>query len=166
MDECLEVVRGLLIGDPLDYGGELFQLEQAGIGPAPAKPVPLLVGGRSTAAIRRAGHLGDRWYGIWVSPRRYGEALESMETALNVWCGVGPTAEDAGSFVAPAMEAFYQVPYERFEKWSPSGTPEHVAAFLAPYVDSGCHTFNVIACGASLEDEVEAVAEIREHLVG
>jgi len=180
MDECLEVVRGLLTGDPLDYGGEFFQLEQAVIIPAPAEPVPLLVGGRSDAAIRRAGRLGDGWYGIWVSPRRYGEALESMETAaeesersgvewhnaLNVWCGVGPTAQDARGFVAPAMEAFYQMPYERFEKWSPSGTPEHVAAFLAPYVDAGCHTFNVIACGASLEDEVEAVAEIREHLVG
>ena len=178
MDECLEVLRGLLTGKPFDYEGEFFQLDHAHIQPGPTEPVPILVGGRSDAAIRRAGRLGDGWYGIWVSPSRYGEAIEHMHevaaetrrgdvawhNALNVWCGVGTTADEARAYVAPAMEAFYQLPYERFEKWSPAGTPAHIADFLAPYVEAGCHTFNLIACGTSAEAEVEAVSEIRALL--
>ena len=84
--------------------------------------------------------------------------------ALNVWCGVGTTADEAHACVAPAMQAFYQLPYERFAKWSPAGTPAHVAEFLAPYVEAGCHTFNVIACGVSANAEVDAVSEIRAVL--
>lgn len=179
MDECLAIIRGLLTGESLDFDGEFFQLDQAIIAPAPAEPIPILVGGRSDAAIRRAGRLGDGWFSVWASPERYAKALEQMQTAadeagrgdvqwhnaLNVWCGVGPTTETARSYVAPTMEGFYQTPYERFEKWSPAGPPNEIAAFLAPYVEAGCHTFNIIACGASLEDEIQAVGEIRTHLV-
>ena len=179
MDECLDVLRGLLTGDPLDYDGEFFHLEGAWINPGPIEPVPVLVGGRSDAAIRRAGRLGDGWYGIWVSPNRYGQAVAQMQeaadvagrgavewhNALNIWCGVAATTEQARACVAPAMEAFYQLPYERFEKWSPAGTPADIAEFLAPYADAGCDTFNVIACGPSAEAEIEAVSEIRERLV-
>src|SRR4051812_22849298 len=78
MDECLEVVRGLLTGKPLDYDGEFFQLDQAWVQPRPTEPVPILVGGRSDAAIRRAGRLGDGWYGIWVSASRYADAIGQM----------------------------------------------------------------------------------------
>lgn len=180
MDECLDVLRGLLTGKPVHYEGEFFQLDQACIAPTPTEPVPILVGGRSDAAIRRAGRLGDGWYGIWVSATRYAQAVGQMHdvagdarrsdvewhNALNVWCGVGTNADAARACVAPAMEAFYQMPYERFEKWSPAGTPAHVAEFLAPYVEAGCHTFNVIACGASAEAEVDAVSEIRAILNG
>ena len=180
MDACLDVLRALLAGDTVDHSDEFFDLRGASITPAPAEPVPILVGGRSDAAIRRAGQRGDGWYGIWVSPTRYAHVVSQMRdhaddagrpvvdwhNALNVWCGVGETTDEARGYVAPAMEGFYQLPYERFEKWSPAGTPEQIATFLAPYVEAGCHTFNVIACGASLDAELAAVGEIRARLIG
>jgi alkanesulfonate monooxygenase SsuD/methylene tetrahydromethanopterin reductase-like flavin-dependent oxidoreductase (luciferase family) len=178
MDECLDILRGLLTGKPLDYDGEFFQLDQAHIQPGLTDALPIVVGGRSDAAIRRAGRLGDGWYGIWVSPARYAQAIAHMHdvasdagrsdvewhNALNVWCGVGTTTDEARAHVAPAMEAFYQLPYERFEKWSPAGTPTNIAEFLAPYIEAGCHTFNLVACGASADAEVDAVSEIRALL--
>jgi alkanesulfonate monooxygenase SsuD/methylene tetrahydromethanopterin reductase-like flavin-dependent oxidoreductase (luciferase family) len=180
MDECLDILRGLLTGKPLDYDGEFFQLDQAHIQPGLTDALPIVVGGRSDAAIRRAGRLGDGWYGIWVSPARYAQAIAHMHdvasdagrsdvewhNALNVWCGVGTTTDEARAHVAPAMEAFYQLPYERFEKWSPAGTPTNIAEFLAPYIEAGCHTFNLIACGASADAEIDAVSEIRALLNG
>ena len=63
------------------------------------------------------------------------------------------------------MQAFYQLPYDRFARWSPAGSPDRIADFLAPYVEAGCETFNLIACGRSLEAEIEAVAEVRRQLV-
>ena len=179
MDECLQIVRALLDGESVNFDGQFFHLSNARIRPQPEKPVPILVGGRSDAAIRRAGRFGDGWYGIWVSPKRYGQAVEQMQAvaeslgrgvdtwhnALNVWCGVASSPNEARGYVASGMEAFYGIPYERFEKWSPAGSPEVIAEFLAPYVEAGCQTFNVIACGASMEAEISAVRDIRKLLV-
>ena len=60
---------------------EFFSFEQAWIRPAPDPPVPIVVGGRSSAALRRAGRLGDGWLGVWCSPRRYREARSEVEAA-------------------------------------------------------------------------------------
>ena len=174
MDECMHIVRELLTGKALDFDGEFFTVEQAQLAPPPAEAVPIVVGGRSDAAIGRAGRLGDGWFGIWVSAL-YAEAVAQMAAAadgagrkverwvnaLNVWCGVGRTTEDARRHVAAGMEAFYQVPYERFERWSPAGSPQQVAEFLIPYVEAGCSVFNLIAQGDDVETEIEATSEIR-----
>lgn len=177
-DESVQIVRGLLAGDEVDFDGEFFQLESARILPTPTQPIPIVVGGRSDAAIRRAGRLGDGWFGIWVSPRRYGQVIADMHehaadagrdevawtNALNVWCGVADDRHTARDLVAPAMEAFYQLPFERFEKWSPYGTADQVADFLVPYVDAGCEVFNLIVNASSPAASVEAAAEIRGRL--
>ena len=63
------------------------------------------------------------------------------------------------------MEAFYQLPYERFEKWSPFGTPEEIADFLQPYMEAGCSLFNLIIQGRSVEEEIEAAAQIRQLML-
>jgi alkanesulfonate monooxygenase SsuD/methylene tetrahydromethanopterin reductase-like flavin-dependent oxidoreductase (luciferase family) len=179
MDDCLRIVRLLLSGEPVDYQSEFFTLERAQIVPAPAEPIPVVVGGRSDAAIRRAGRLGDGWFGLWISPRRYRAAVTQMEeaadsagrsvttwtNALNVWCGVGSGAEDAQRYLAPAMEAFYQLPFDRFTKWSPAGTATDVAEFLVPYVEAGCSVFNLIVNGRDLQAEVEAAGEIRDAML-
>src|SRR5262245_11091192 len=41
MDECMQIVRGLLDGAPFDFEGEFFRLEQALVAPKPTVPVPL-----------------------------------------------------------------------------------------------------------------------------
>jgi alkanesulfonate monooxygenase SsuD/methylene tetrahydromethanopterin reductase-like flavin-dependent oxidoreductase (luciferase family) len=65
MDECLAIVRQLLDGSAVSFHGAFFDLDEAVIAPAPAAPIPIIVGGRSDAAVRRAGRLGDGWLGIW-----------------------------------------------------------------------------------------------------
>src|SRR6516164_2531638 len=52
MDEALYIVRRLLAGESVTHDGEFFQLDQARLGPTPAEPVPLVVGGRSEALAR------------------------------------------------------------------------------------------------------------------
>ena len=175
MDEAIQIVRQLLTGRPLEFDGAHFALQQAQITPAPQQPIPIVVGGRSDAAIRRAGRLGDGWFGIWVSPARYATSLEAMNqaaadagrreqtwNALNVWLGVDDDPAAARRHVAPAMEAFYGLPFERFERWSPTGTPHDVAQFLVPYAEAGCRMFNLIVNGRSPEHEIDAAAEIRQ----
>ena len=178
MDECLQILRGLADGTPVTFDGEFFSLQDALIVPAPAPPIPLIVGGRSDAAVRRAARLGDGWLGIWVSPRRYatvrdqitGEAAEAgrdpsrFEHALNVWCGFAATREAAREPLATQMQDFYQMPFEPFERYSPYGTPEDVAEFLSPYIEAGCSAFNVIPCASDDESAIAAVGELRTLL--
>lgn len=175
MDECLRILRGLADGTPFTFDGDFFTLGDALVLPPPAPSIPLVVGGRSDAAISRAARLGDGWLGIWVSPRRYAAARDEIATkataagrdagrfehSLNVWCGFGTTRESARAQVSEQMERFYQMPFEPFEKYSPYGTPEDVAEFLLPYVESGCSTFNVIPCAEDDETAIAAAGELR-----
>jgi alkanesulfonate monooxygenase SsuD/methylene tetrahydromethanopterin reductase-like flavin-dependent oxidoreductase (luciferase family) len=176
MDECLRILRGLAGGTPVTFDGEFFTLVDALIVPPPA--VPLIVGGRSDAAVDRAARLGDGWLGIWVSPRRYAAVRDQIaeeagaagrdpsrfEHALNVWCGFAPTREAARELVATQMQGFYQMPFEPFERYSPYGTPADVAAFLRPYVEAGCSAFNVIPCAEDDESAIAAVGELKAML--
>ena len=179
MDECLQILRGLADGEPVTFDGEFFSLNDALIVPAPSPRIPLTVGGRSDAAVSRAARLGDGWLGIWVSPRRFAsvrdqitwEASEAgrdpsaFEHALNVWCGFGPTRASARDLLAAQMQAFYQMPFEPFERYSPYGTPQHVAEFLSPYIEAGCSAFNVIPCAADDESAIAAVGQLRQLLI-
>jgi alkanesulfonate monooxygenase SsuD/methylene tetrahydromethanopterin reductase-like flavin-dependent oxidoreductase (luciferase family) len=179
MDECLQVIRELLTGQPVDFEGEFVKLAQAQIVPAVAGTIPIVVGGRSDVAIHRAGRYGDGWFGIWVSARRYEQAIGQMReaaenagrekfestNALNMWCGVDVTSDGARTHVASAMEAFYGLPYRAFEKWSPAGTPTQLADFLMPYLAAGCSVFNLIINGPSAEAEIDAAAEIRQRVL-
>ncbi len=179
-NESLAALRGLLSGEPTSFDGEFFRFEDAWIRPAPEPPVPLLVGGRSDAAVRRAARLGDGWLGVWCSARRFGAVVEELaaeagragrdepprQHGLQVWTGFDADRDTARERLARAMQGFYQVPFERFERYSPYGTPAEVAGFLAPYVDAGCRLFNVMPVATSPEASIDAVAEVRERLLG
>lgn len=61
LDEQIEIIRGLAGGDYYEFHGEYFDLEPIRICPAPTTPVPILIGGHSDAALRRAARVGDGW---------------------------------------------------------------------------------------------------------
>jgi len=178
MNECLAIVRELLTGKPVTYHGTFFDLDEVIIAPAPAEAIPIIVGGRSDAAIRRAGRFGDGWLGIWNSPRRFAAAVElaaeeaartgrpdpPRQHAMQVWCGLADSKEAARACLAPAMEAFYQLPFERFEKYCPYGTADDVAEFLAPYVAAGCTAFNLIPQSPHEGQAIAGVAAVKRLL--
>jgi alkanesulfonate monooxygenase SsuD/methylene tetrahydromethanopterin reductase-like flavin-dependent oxidoreductase (luciferase family) len=178
MDESLEILRSLSDGKPVSFDGEFFSIRDAQIVPAPSSPIPITIGGRSDAAVRRAGRFGDGWLGIWVSSGRFGSVVDQVAEharvvgrdpsgfthAINVWCGFGTTREAARAPLAERMQTFYQMPFEPFERYSPYGTPEDVAEFLHPYIDAGCSVFNVISCADDHETAVSGVAELRRLL--
>ncbi len=62
------------------------------------------------------------------------------------------------------METLYRTPFERFERYSPYGSPAEIADFLAPYAESGCRFFNLMPLAESTEAGIDAIAEIRERL--
>jgi len=175
MEECLTVLRGLLAGDAVTFDGDHVRVRDARI--VPAAPVPVVVGGRSDPAIRRGGRHADGWLGIWVTPERFarsaatfaGEAERVGRTGawrhgLSVWCGFDHDRAEARRRVGTAMQGIYQLPFERFERWCPFGTPAEVAEQLAPFLDVGCSSFHLLPRGPSPEETVAAVAEVKRLL--
>ena len=178
-NECLEIIRALATGKPLDYSGEFFELENALIKPAVNPGIPIMVGGRANAAIQRAGLYSEGWLGVWCSANRFKAAIEETEEIANqagradvpwrhglqIWVGIDDDKQKARNYIASEMQAFYKLPFEAFEKYSPYGTPEEVAEFLAAYQANGCQIFNVKACAKDEQTAIDAVATIREKLV-
>jgi alkanesulfonate monooxygenase SsuD/methylene tetrahydromethanopterin reductase-like flavin-dependent oxidoreductase (luciferase family) len=178
MDEALDVVRRLLDGERVTRAGEFFTLDDVALHPVPAQPIPLVVGGRSAAAVRRAGRLGDGWLGIWNSAARCAAVLAEVEQhaadagrhdvdwqhGMTFWCGFGADRAQARARVAPAMAGFYRTPFEKFERYVPHGTPAEVAEYVASYLDTGITTVNLIPFAGGEEAGIDAVAEVRALL--
>lgn len=61
MDECMDIVRGLTGGGYFEFHGEFYDIPPIKICPAPSRPIPLLVGGHTDPALRRAVLRGDGW---------------------------------------------------------------------------------------------------------
>ncbi|MDH6278909.1 TIGR03619 family F420-dependent LLM class oxidoreductase [Prescottella agglutinans] len=61
MDEAIDIVRGLTRGDYFEFHGEFYDVRSIKINPVPTEPIPILIGGHSDAALRRAAVRGDGW---------------------------------------------------------------------------------------------------------
>jgi alkanesulfonate monooxygenase SsuD/methylene tetrahydromethanopterin reductase-like flavin-dependent oxidoreductase (luciferase family) len=177
-DEAMQALRALQTGEVVSFGGEHIAFERAQVLPAPSPAVPLVVGGRSDAAVRRAGRYGDGWLGIWVSAARYASVVAQVgeiaaeagradlptDHQLNVWCGFGHDRAAAVAHLAPAMSTLYATPFDRFERYSPSGRPSQVAEALLPYVQAGCRSFNLIIPDPEPLRALDHAAHVRDIL--
>ena len=176
-DESLDILQRLLAGETVDHSGEFFNFEQARIIPTPDPPIPVYVGGRADAALRRAGKYADGWLGIWCSSERYAESIaiynQAAEDAqrdvqadhgIQLWVGVGKDRTEAASFVGPAMEGFYRVPFEKFSRYTPHGTVDDIVDFLAPYLEAGCRHFNLTPVASTAEAGIEVIGEVGYRL--
>ncbi len=169
-DESMQILRSLWTQEETSFDGKYFRLDKVRMRPKPfrATGVTMQAGGRSDAALRRTARYADGWTGIWVSLRRFTEAGEKITEfaaeagrsaltfprGMQFWMGVDADREAARKKVTASMEAFYRIPFAGFEKYTPYGTPEQIAEFIAPYIEAGCEHLNFVVA-----DEPDAVLE-------
>ena len=178
LDESIRVLRLLASGEPVDFDGDFFELWQALVLPIPSPPIPIVVGGRSEAALRRVALLGDGWLPMFVSPRRFRDSVErirelaasagrtvSISPTLSVWCGLDLDGARARALLAASLERLYSRPYADFLNLTMVGTPPEVAEALLPYIEVGCRDFSVLAVAESWESAVEHAAAVRHRLI-
>lgn len=179
-DESLAILRSLWTQEETTFEGKYYQLNKVRMQPKPFRDegVTVHIGGRSDAALQRTARFGDAWVSIWVSSRRMREGREKIDVwaaeegrdgsrigmGLQVWHAVDGDREKAKARLARRMEGFYRIPFEKFERYSPCGTPEEIAEFLMPYVEAGCGHFNLLAVQPSQEAVVDAGIAVREAM--
>ena len=178
LDESIRVLRLLASGEPVDFEGDFFKLRQALVLPIPSPAIPIVVGGRSEAALTRAALLGDGWLPMFVSPRRFRDSVDridelagsagrqlSISPTLSVWCGLDHDGDRARALLAATLERLYSRPYEDFRNLTFAGTPPEVAEALLPYLEAGCRDFSLLAVADSWEAAVEHAAAARHRLI-
>jgi probable F420-dependent oxidoreductase len=61
LDETIDVLRQAWAGGPFEHRGELFSFGPLQVSPSPAA-VPLILGGNTPRALRRAARIADGWF--------------------------------------------------------------------------------------------------------
>ena len=90
----------------------------------------------------------------------------AWQHGLQLWLGAGASPAEGRGHVAAAMERFYRMTFEPFERYTPCGTAADIAEFLQPYVTAGAATLNLTPCGPDRATEIETVAEVKRLLNG
>lgn len=80
LDEAIEVVRRLWTEPEISHDGEHFAFEPVAFEPKPTRPggPPILVGGESARALRRAATVGDGWLGMAHTPESAAERAAEL----------------------------------------------------------------------------------------
>ena len=79
MDECIAIIRGAMSGRYFEFHSQNYDIGPIKLNPVPDRPVPILYGGHSKAALVRAARLCDGW----ISANADTDALKAMIGQLN-----------------------------------------------------------------------------------
>ena len=80
-DESLQLLRLLLTQDRVSFSGRFFTVDGAGVGPLPAKPLDIWLGGSAPGALRRVGRFGDGWLASFITPAEAAAGRAAIEQA-------------------------------------------------------------------------------------
>jgi probable F420-dependent oxidoreductase len=124
LDETIEAMRVLWQEDSASYEGRhvSFKGVHMDARPANGSTVPILIGGSSDFAAKRAGRLGDGWYPYVISPEEFETRIGVMQSAareaerdpeaieLSIW----PASYDfTRTFDVPFVKAFVDAGADR-----------------------------------------------------
>jgi probable F420-dependent oxidoreductase len=159
-DEMIVLMRRLWTEENVTFAGKYFAVADATIMPRPwqKKGPPIWVGGRSEAALRRTGRLGDGWLVSSVSPaeveagikaiRRYAaeanrEVPEDHYGVLIPFYFAASTDrafEVGGRSIRPRADL-------STSEFTAFGDPDHVRAKVQAYIAAGATKFIMRPCG-------------------
>ncbi|HET7876353.1 MAG TPA: LLM class flavin-dependent oxidoreductase [Methylomirabilota bacterium] len=175
--EAIDVVRTLWRDRPASFKGRFTQFEGVSIEPGPVQRPgpPIWIGGRSDAALRRAGRQGNGWVSYVVQPERYrqsvekiraaaaeaGRSLEGFAWAHLTFITVGRDYESAERLWVQYLSRRYAQDFGPLaRKYGVIGRPAECVEQLGRFVEAGCSYFllNPICDPAAQREQLEAIA--------
>ena len=117
LDEYIDALRALWRDEHASFAGEFVDFERVSSLPKPAQPggVPIVIGGSTPAAARRAGRRGDGFFPYVISPDDFAARAADVRAAaveagrdpdaveLSVW----PTSWKPGAALDPDLARSY-----------------------------------------------------------
>ena len=171
--EAIDVVRTLWRDTPASFDGRFTKFSGVSIDPKPVQQPgpPIWIGGRSDAALTRAGRQGDGWVSYVVQAERYKQSLEKVQAAAVAagrtlekftpahltFITVGRDYETAKATWVRLLSTRYAQDFGPLAgKYGVIGTPAQCAEQLQRFVEAGCRYF--------VMDSIVDVADERTHL--
>jgi probable F420-dependent oxidoreductase len=181
VSEGIDVIRTLWRDSPANFKGRFTQFEGVSIDPKPTqKPAPpIWVGGRSDAALARAGRQGDGWISYVVQPERYKQSLAKIETAAAAagrsldgfvkahltFITVGRDYESAERVWVDRLSKRYAQDFGPLaRKYGIIGTAAQCAEQLQGYIEAGC-TYFVLDAICDVADEARQLETFAAELL-
>jgi probable F420-dependent oxidoreductase len=141
-EEWIAILRQLwTAGSPAGFEGRHYRFPPLTLRPRPDRPVPILIGGNSRAALRRAVRLGDGWHGVRLAPEQVHDTVGWLRAGL---AGAGRDPADFRVVLRNSVN------------------PEHAARVLESYAAAGVHELIVEVPEASTDRRLRVLASVRE----
>lgn len=158
VDEAIAVMRALWAAGEAIFDGRYVQFSGVRMEPKPVRPQgpPILVGGRSVHAMRRAAVLGDGFMPYLYTPAQFAEARQNL---LEIRAAAGQTGRDfamlmyqfiyvaetdkeARSILADRLQQTYRQSFAQLvTRYCTAGTPQTCRDSLQAYIDAGVREF-------------------------
>jgi probable F420-dependent oxidoreductase len=166
-DEALELLRLLLSQDRVTFDGAFYSVEDASVGPRPARPLDIWLGGSAPAGLRRVGRYGDGWLGSFLTPAEAGAARRQIEAAA---ASAGREIEDDHYGISLAVGELTPEFARVVERRRPGTDPSALAPatwadahrMIKAYVEEGLSKFVVrpaLPAGGGIERFIGEFAE-------
>ncbi len=174
--EAIDVVRALWRDTPASFKGRFTRFEDVSIDPKPVQRPgpPIWIGGRSDAALRRAGRQGDGWVSYVVQPERFaqsvgkiraaaaaaGRPLDGFAFAHLAFLTIGRDRESARAAWVRGLTRRYRQDFAPLaDRYGILGTAEQCAEQLARFREAGC-TDVLVSPIAERGDEAEQLERV------
>jgi len=165
MDEALDIIQRLWLGETVDTDGRWFKYRGARVAPLPVQqPLPLWIGGSSPAAIRRTARFGTGWQAGLESPTDVAPIVQAIKAAADeAGRPMDPEHFGAGFFFRfgreddPLLEARRAAlkkvyPKRDLDPVIVGGDAEAILRRTQDYVDAGVTKFILRPLGQGDED--------------
>lgn len=148
LDETIDLWRHLWSGSTEPFRGRFHDIDDFAFAPLPDQgaDLPIVVGGRAEAALRRAGTRGDGYQSSATSAAKYAERVPLIRTAAEAagrpmpwlsaraWAEFGPGTSRSSAIrgtpeeMAAEVRAFADAGVEHLAVWFDATDPEGVAS--------------------------------------
>jgi len=176
-DEMIVLMRRLWTEENVTFSGRFFSVEEATITPRPWQKsgLPIWIGGRSEAALRRTGRLGDGWLVSSVAPGEVEAGIKSIRAyaaqaerqvpddhyGVLIPFYFAASAEEAMAVAGRSVRPRPDMPTSEFTAF---GTAEEIRRKVQAYIAAGATKFIMRPCGP-LENWREQVTILAREVI-
>lgn len=177
LSEGIEVLRKLWSGARVSHAGRFYPFENVQMLPAPLQPggPPIWCGGRSEAALARAGRLADGYVSYVVTPEMFAgflqtieksaaaakRAIERFDTAHLLFFRIDSSFETAWDVATEHLSERYASDFRGpAKKYCALGRPEDVAARINAFREAGVRhlILDAVSPPGERQDQIERFA--------
>jgi probable F420-dependent oxidoreductase len=168
-DEAMRVIKKLFRQDNVTFDGRFTKLPGVTLAPKPAQRggPPLWVAGRSEAAMRRAGELGDGYFPYLFSPEKFHEGWSktrefaekagrdpaALTPAIYQFICLADTYGEAKTAAAADLSRRYNQPFEKIvDRYVVMGNAADCVKRLGDFADAGVEHFVLVPIVPSFSD--------------